>query len=95
MHDFIVNPYFFGDFSSATPGVGANTFEELNHPLGHLYLAGEGYVFGLHSTTHGPLEHGSLVAERVLQAIQGPLTGNYQLKYQSYKVTLYIIQLAL
>ena len=82
-------------FSSVTPGVGTNTFEELNHPLGHLYQTGKGYVFGLHSTTHGPLEHGSLVAERVLQVIQGPLTGNYQLKYQFYKVTLYIIQLAL
>ena len=75
MHDFIVNPYFYGDFSSATPGVGTNTFEELNHPLGHLYLAGEAYIFGLHSTTHGALDHGSLVAERIVQEILGPLTG--------------------
>ena len=74
MHDFIVNRYFFGDFSSATPGVGTNTFEELNHPVGHLYLAGEAYVSALHSSTHGALVHGSLIGERIMQEILGPLT---------------------
>ena len=75
MHDFIVNRYFYGDFSSATPGVLDNTFEELNHPIGQLYLAGEAYVIGLHSSTHGALIHGSSVAERIAKEIQGPLTG--------------------
>ena len=77
MHDFIVNPYYFGDFSSATPGVDANTFEELNHPIGQLYLAGEAYILGLHSTTHGALAHGSAVAERIAQEILGPLTSKH------------------
>ena len=61
--------------SSATQGVGTNTFEELSHPLGHLYLAGEGYIFGLHSSVHGALVHGSKVAERIMWEILGPLTG--------------------
>ena len=74
MHDFIVNRYFFGDFSSATPGVSDNTFEELNHPIGQLYLAGEAYIKGLHSNTHGALIHGSSVAEIIAREIQGPLT---------------------
>ena len=75
MHDFIVNRYFYGDFSSATPGVGDNTFEELNHPSGQLYLAGEAYISGLHSSTHGALAHGVSVGERIMQEILGPLTG--------------------
>ena len=83
MHDFIVNRYFYGDFSSATPGVGTNTFEELSHPLGHLYLAGEGYIFGLHSSVHGALVHGSKVAERIVWEILGPLTGKHWWTYES------------
>ena len=75
MHDFIVNRYFYGDFSSATPGVGDNTFEELNHPSGQLYLAGEAYVSGIHSFAHGALVHGVSVGERIMQEILGPLTG--------------------
>ena len=77
MHDFIVNRYFFGDFSSVTPGVSDNTFEELNHPIGQLYLAGEAYIKGLHSNTHGVLIHGSSVAEIIAREIQGPLTSMY------------------
>ena len=55
MHDFIVNSYFLGDFSSATPGVVANTFDELNHPIGHLHLAGEAYISGHHSSAHSEM----------------------------------------
>lgn len=76
MHDFIVNPYFYGDFSSATPGVSANTFQELNHPIGQLHLAGEAYTYLFHSTTHGALIHGSSVGERIAKEILGPLMGN-------------------
>lgn len=74
MHDFIVNRYFFGDFSSATPGVLDNTFEELNHPIGQLYLAGEAYISGLHSSAHGALVHGTDVGECIMQEILGPLS---------------------
>ena len=77
MHGFIVNRYFFGDFSSVTSGVSDNTFEELNHPIGQLYLAGEAYIKGLHSNTHGALIHGSSVAEIIAREIQGPLTNKY------------------
>ena len=77
MHDFIVNRYFFGDFSSATPGVSDNTFEELNHPIGQLYLAGEAYISTLHSSAHGALVHGTDVGERIMQEILGPLTSKH------------------
>ena len=63
--------------SSVTPGVSDNTFEELNHPIGQLYLAGEAYIKGFHSTTHGALIHGSSVAEIIAREIQGPLTSMY------------------
>ena len=75
MHDFIVNRHYFGALSSATPGVGTNTFEELNHPIGQLYLAGEAYISGLHSLAHGALVHGTNVAQRIAEEILGPLTG--------------------
>ena len=74
MHDFIVNRYFFGDFSSTTPGVSDNTFEELNHPIGQLYLAGEAYIPAIHSSAHGALVHGTQIGERIMQEILGPLT---------------------
>ncbi len=74
MHDFIINRYFFGDFSSATAGVSDNTFEELNHPIGRLYLAGEAYIPALHSIAHGALIHGTQIGERIMQEILGPLT---------------------
>lgn len=76
MTSYIVNPYFHGDFSSATPGVSANTFQELNHPIGQLHLAGEAYTYLFHSTTHGALIHGSSVGERIAKEILGPLMGN-------------------
>ena len=74
MHDFIVNRYFFGDFSSATPGVSDYTFEELNHPIGQLYLAGEAYIPAIHSSAHDALVHGTQIGERIMQEILGPLT---------------------
>ena len=73
-HQSLLKLIFFGDFSSATPGVSDNTFEELNHPIGQLYLAGEAYISGLHSSTHGALIHGAQIGEHILQEILGPLS---------------------
>lgn len=81
MHDFIVNPFYYGDFSSATPGVGASTFEELNHPIGQLHLAGEAYLSGLHSSAHAALAHGYQVGERIAEELIGPLTSKFPSSY--------------
>ena len=75
MHDFITNPYFLGNFGSATPGTLRDTFEDLNHPIGRLHLAGEAYIYALQRRATGAIVHGYRVGERVAELIGGPLRG--------------------
>ena len=75
MHDFITNRYFLGDFSTPLPGLGRNARDELSHPFGRLYLAGEAYLHSEPATANAGVVHGAQQAERIVQSIQGPLTG--------------------
>ena len=75
MHDFIVNPYFYGDFSVSMIGVGEAEITEMNVPCGNMFFAGEAYNYLDRSTVHGALIHGRQTGERVAARIVGPLTG--------------------
>ena len=72
MHDFIVNPYFYGDFAAVSIHI-AQLVDEISMPSGNLYFAGEPYEFLIHSAVHAALIHGRETAERIVQLLQGPL----------------------
>ena len=76
MHDFITSPFFFGDFTSSVPGLLPRQFDEMNAPCGNMYFSGEAYSFLHHSSFHGALIHGKETAERIVEKLRGPLTGN-------------------
>ena len=75
MHDFIVSPYFFGDFSVGVTGIGRRQFDEMDVPCGNLYFAGEGFSQFQHSTVHAGLIEGQEAATRIAEILRGPIQG--------------------
>lgn len=72
MHDFIVNPYFLGDFTGTSIHF-PQLIDAINVPSGNLYFSGESYGYPLHSSVHAALIHGRETAERIVSLLQGPI----------------------
>ena len=75
MSDFIINPFFLGDFSAPATGLTFRQFDEINAPCGNLYFSGEAYDPLHYGTFHAALIHGRETAARIVQRLQGPLKG--------------------
>ncbi len=72
-NNFIPNPYFFGNLVGIPPNLGRRQFDELNVPLGNLYISGEGVFFEGRATVHGALIHGRRTAATIVELLRGPL----------------------
>jgi len=74
MHDFITNPYFYGDYRIAIPGVDLRNYQTLNSPLSRMYFAGE-MTARYHSSVHGSYLSGVDQANAVLRQIMASHQG--------------------
>ena len=74
MHDFITNPYFYGDYRIAIPGVDMRNYRTLNSPLSRMYFAGE-MTARYHSSVHGSYLSGVDQANAVLRQIMASHQG--------------------
>ena len=77
MHDFITNPYFYGDYRVPIPGVDVRNCQTLNSPLGRLYFAGEMTSARYRSSVHGSYLSGIAQANAVTHEIVASRQGNY------------------
>ena len=69
-HDFITNPYFYGDFSAELVGVTDQTYENMAAPAGRLYFSGEAATTQFTTAVQGAYFSGIEGASAILQDIR-------------------------